>query len=268
MSYFFGDHTWVELQEIIKKDAMVVLPVGMYEEHGRQLPVSTDTDLVYEACEEGVRRLYNDGYPVLLLPAIWTGYHGYSVSKWPGGIRMQQETLMHVVYDIMASLIRMGIKKIVVCNGHGQNPPALEMAIRKIVDDFKVVPMMCMPFMLFSKEAWLPRTSQQGAMGGHADEFETSLMLYVKPELVKMDQAADDTTRYRSRFIAGDMFPTQEVVKGGVYWSTFNIQDSHNGAQGDPRHATYELGESLTKSAHDNFEMLLREYYAFNDYVF
>lgn len=271
MSIHFGDYTWPELQEIIQKDPLVLLPVGMYEEHGRQMPVSCDTDLVWDSCIRAAERIKRD-IPVLVLPAVWTGYHGFSVNKWPGGIRLEQETLMKVVYDICASLVRMGIKKIVIANGHGQNPAALEMATRKIIDDFRVVPIICMPFNLFGRETLQKikemRRSQQGGMGGHADEWETSMLLYVNPDHIKMECAVDDSTRYRSSFIPGDMFPEQEIIKGGIYWSTFNLQDSKNGAQGDPRWATREMGQLCIEDAANNFEKLLREYYAFNDYAF
>ena len=267
MSIYFGDHTWPELEEIIKKDPVVLLPVGMFEEHGRHMAVSTDTDIVQYMCDEVARRIQND-IPVLVLPAVWTGFHGNCVNKFPGGVRMKQETLIQVVFDIIKSLADMGIKKIVVANGHGQNPASLEVAIRKAIDECQVVPVLCMPGNMGSKAPQPGRTSPQGAMGGHACEWETSLLMAINPDHVHMECAEDDSQKYHSQFIGGDMYPTQKMAAGRIYWSTFNIQPTHHGAQGNPQHASMETGVYFRDNALDTFEALVREYYAFNDYVF
>lgn len=261
-SIYFGDHTWVELEERIKNEnPMVIIPVGMFEEHGRHCPVSLDSELVWEFCELAARRIEGD-IPVMLLPPVWSGYHGFSMAKWPGSIRLEQETLYRVVYDICASLIRQGIRKIVIANGHGQNPAILELVTRKIIDDFGVMPVYCMPvYMLGKKGKEIREDSPQGAMAGHADELETSLMLDYKEHLVNMEEAVDDSPKYYSRFVSRDMYPDYEVIKGS-YWSTWEVQDSKGGAQGNPLYATKEKGRKFRELIVDNFEELLREYYA------
>jgi len=266
MSILFGDHSWPELERIYKDDPLVILPVGMFEEHGRHLPVSCDTDLVWEFCRAAAEEVKED-IPTLLLPPVWTGYHGLSVSKWPGGIRLEQSTLFSLVYDICASLVRNGVKKIAIANGHGQNWAILELVVRKIIDDFSVVPILCFPINMLGAEGRKLKTSPEGSMAGHADELETSLMLEYRESLVHMDQARSDVPTYHSQFIGGDSFPEHPVI-GGCYWSTFNVQHSQNGAMGDPTLAARDTGSAYAKLIVKNFTALLREYYAFNDYTF
>ncbi len=261
MSIHFGEHTWPELEEYIKKDALVVLPVGMFEQHGTHLPVSTDSDLVWAICNEACEQL-KDEIPTLLMPNVWTGYHVKEVSKWPGGISVSPEALLNYVYDIVAALVKQGFKKIVIANGHGQNPAILEIVCRKIADAFDVVVLYAMPIFMLGKEGSKVRTSEQGGMGGHADELETSLMLKVRGDLVQMDKAPSDPQSYRSKFVAGDMYPEHDVIKG-AYWSTFHIQKTKSGAQGDATSSTVQKGEKWFELIIKNFTELLKEYYSF-----
>ncbi|MCL1896013.1 MAG: creatininase family protein [Clostridiales bacterium] len=261
MSIFFGDHSWPQLEELLKKDPLAVIPVGMFEQHGTHLPVSTDTDLAWSICETACERISGE-IPVLLLPSVWTGYHGKTVAKWPGSISLRPETLKHLVYDIAAALVGQGVRKIVIANGHGQNPAILEIVCRKIADDFDVVPLYAMPVFMLGKEGAKVRTSAPGGMGGHADELETSLMLKIRPELVDMSKAPCDPQDYRSKFVAGDLYPEQDMVRG-VYWSSFHIQSTESGAQGDATVATAEKGDAFFDIIIDNFCELLREYYFF-----
>ena len=261
MSIYFGEHTWPELKEYAEKDALVVVPVGMFEQHGTHLPVSTDSDLVWEICKTACERIKDD-IPTLLLPNVWTGYHGKKVAEWPGSISLRPETLLNFVYDIVASLVKQGFKKIVIANGHGQNPAILELVSRKIADDFDVVVLSAMPVFMLGKEGGEIRTSEQGGMGGHADELETSLMLKLKSDLVNMEKAPFDPPKYRSKFVAGDMFPKHEVIKG-AYWSSFHVQKTVSGAQGDATSATKEKGDKFFDLIMKNFIELLTEYYNF-----
>lgn len=259
-SIYFGDHTWVELEQRIKgENPLVILPVGMFEEHGRHCAVSLDTELTWNFCEEAAMQIQKE-VPVMLLPSVWTGYHGMIMAQWPGSIRLEQETLYKVVYDICASLIRQGFRKIAIINGHGQNPAILELVVRRIIDDFNVMPLYAMPLLMLGPEGSEIRTSGQGGMGGHADELETSLLLNLRPDLVNMDQAVDDTCPYHSKFVGGDTYPSQKVIKGS-YWSSWEVQKTHAGALGNPLEATAEKGAAFKKLIMRNFLELLKEYY-------
>lgn len=259
MSIYFQDKSWPELKEAQQKNTMIILPVGMIEEHGYHLPVSTDNIIAEEIARLVVERI-KDRLPVLVLPNVWTGYHGSVVAKYPGSIRVQPETLISLVYDICTSLCQAGFKKIVIINSHGQNPPMLEIVCRKIADDFVVNPILTYPMEMIGKQGGEIRKSKMGGAGGHSCEIETALMLALKEELVDMSKAVDDSTSYHSKFVAGDLYPEHEVIKG-VYWSTFSIQKTTSGTIGDPTSATKETGNKLLEIILCNYEELLEEYY-------
>lgn len=260
LSIFFADKTWPEIEEAQKRNTLIILPVGMMEQHSYHLPVSTDTIIASEVSRMVAERI-KDKIPVLVLPAIWTGYHGNAVAKWPGSVRIQPETLIDVTYEVCSSLCKGGFKKIVIINGHGQNPAMLEIVCRKIADNYDVNPILTIPTGMIGKEGANIRKSALGGAGSHAEEIETSLILALKEELVDMSKAHDDTATYKSKFVAGDMYPEHDVIKS-VYWSTFNIQKTESGAIGNPKPATKEAGEKFLKLIIDNYVELMEEYYA------
>ena len=62
-----------EVADLIKKNGMVLLPIGACEEHGRHLPVNTDTKLAYSAAIEAAKKV-SDRVPISVLPSVWFGY--------------------------------------------------------------------------------------------------------------------------------------------------------------------------------------------------
>lgn len=261
MSIYFADKKWPEIEDAVKRGSVIILPVGMIEEHGHHLPLSTDTEIA-TAVAIRVAKNISDRIPVLVLPAIWTGYHNRPVSEWPGGIKLEPETLMHLVYDVCASLCKDGFKKIVLINGHGQNPAILEIVCRKIFDVYNVNPILTSVWKMIGKEGAKIRKSEIGGMAGHGDEVETALMLAINEGAVDMTKAVDESAANHNKFIAGDLFPEHDMVSG-VYWSTWAVQESKTGILGDATSATKETGEKLLRLIVKNYEELIALYYNF-----
>lgn len=261
MSLFFADCTMNEIQKAQDDNALILLPVGILEEHAGHLPVSTDNIIAEEVAVRLAKRIQGK-IPVKILPTVWAGYHGNKVAEYPGSIRVQPETLMNYVYDILESLCTHGFNKIMLINGHGQNPSILKIACRKIADNFQVTPVLTFPLGMIGKAGREIRTSEQGGAGGHADEVETALVLALRKDLVNMESAPDDTLRYRNKFVAGDAFPEQEVLSG-IYWSTWDIHPTKSGALGNAKTATVETGQKFLDGILNNYEELAYEYYHF-----
>ena len=94
----------------------------------------------------------------------------------------------------------------------------------------------------------------------HAGEWETSLLLYLSPEVVHLEKATDvDTMRYHSDFVAGDGFMGRQRVT----WSTWYLQASQTGAYGDPTPASAETGRIILDAATAEGARFLREYWSF-----
>ena len=116
---------------------MIILPIGTIEEHGLHLPVNTDL-VIADCIAKGVSEAVKDKVKVLVMPGFWTGYSVKKMNKWPGVIRIRSEILTEVFYDLMASLVEMGFKKLLTINSHGQNPEMIKLAARRIFDEYNI----------------------------------------------------------------------------------------------------------------------------------
>ncbi len=167
-----------------------------------------------------------------------------------------------MMYDILESLVKNGFRKIIMVNGHGNNPAILELAARKIGSDYNVFPAVVYAIALSKPVGPAVRKSEMGGCGGHAGEEETALLLHLAPELVHLDRASnEDIVRYQSRFFPGDIYSIIPDRIGGIYWSTWGVVPSKTGVYGDPTVATAETGKALFEEMVKNCEDFLREYY-------
>lgn len=210
---------------------VALLPIGSTEAHGPHVPYGSDsfhsTAISDRVCEAAAAR----GASVVLLPTLPYGVQGNTMG-FPMTIGVEQTTLDRMITEIIASLERQGVKKLVLVNGHGGNDfkPLLRSIYPKtpvfvcLVDWWKVGSDK-------AKEIFeLP--------GEHADEMETSVGLALFGDLVHLPDARDGST-HRSRFAA--------VEKGWVSiarpWHLVTKDSTH----GDPRKSTKEKGEAYVK---------------------
>lgn len=256
MSIYFGDLNWPQLQEKIKKNTVILIPAGTVEEHGRHLPVSTDAVIASETARRTAEKV-KDKLPVLVMPTVWTGYSAKEMSRWPGTIRIRPEVLIDLIYDLLASLARMGFKKIVLLDCHGHHSGILNVAVRKISDAFGIYPAIVSPAAL-SKEIFAKIRNSEIGGAIHGGEWETSLMLYFGQPVNMAEATKEDIMRYHSKFIAGDSFTGGK----GVFWSTWGIQKSKTGIYGDPTCASVKTGEKCCRAIIENLSKFLKEYRA------
>ncbi len=262
MSLYFHQLTSPEVAEAARRNTLLLLPVGQVEEHGPHLPLETDCIIARETARAAAEAIRGE-IPVLVLPTVWAAYSVRQVARWPGLVGFREpEPMIQMIYDILASLIDSGFRKIVVVNAHGNNPAILELASRRIGSDRNVFPAVTnvLPF----SQAVGPRVrrSAMGGCGGHAGEEETALLLHLAPELVHMERATgEDIVRYRSRFFPGDIYSDIPDKVGGIFWSTWGVVESKTGAYGDPTAATAETGRALFAEIVRTYAEFLREYY-------
>ncbi len=260
MDILFENNTKDQIREAADKNALILLPVGILEEHGPHLPVNTDNVIAYDLARQAAEQI-KDTIPVMVLPCVWAGYHGKELENLPGSVRVKPKTLFYYVYDICESLVRNGFRKIVMVNGHGQNPAILQFVSRCIANDYGVNILVTYPMAMIGKEGRGIKTSPEGGAGGHACEVETSLVLALREELVDMTKVPEgDRCQHRTKFFSGDLFPEHEVVNFG-YFSTWAAQGSRSGVLGEPKYASVEKGEAFIKAMMQNYKELLTEYY-------
>ncbi len=259
MSYLFGDQSWPQIQEHIKKNSLLILPVGTTEEHGPHLPVDSDARIA-EAWGQGLAQALNPEVPTLLLETIRYGYSLAIMKQWPGTIVVRTRVFMDMIFDICKSLIDMGFTKIAVLDTHGQHSGLLGVVSREICDACNTA-ISIVGLGPMTKDAFnsVRKSPQGGAM--HSCEYETSILLHLCPELVDMSKAADDDImNYHSEFVAGDGF----MGKQQVTWSTWFLQSSKSGVYGAPTLASAEKGKIVMDAAVDNAARFLREYWGWN----
>jgi len=158
---------------------MAILPVGATEQHSAHLPLATDT-LIIEAISQRVAAKLG----AYCLPALpFSISHMHRGSK--GTVWLRNETLTAVIRDVAQSVRHDGFKQFVILNGHGGN-----FVLLPIVQDLN----LDFPDLLTLTLKPTDFIASTGATWRHADEVETSLMLYLQAELVRRDKLRDQTT--------------------------------------------------------------------------
>jgi creatinine amidohydrolase len=160
-----------DLRKIIKKQKAVIIPVGSIEQHGPHLPVSTDSDIIYE-----VARRVSEKCNFLLLPTI---SYGVSFEHAPFfNLSLKRQTLEQLLIDICLSLSSNDINSIFILNGHHGNQKAVENLSKKINRlSKKKVRVFVFSYWHFMKHEF-----------DHAGFVETSLMLAISKK-VKMKRS-------------------------------------------------------------------------------
>jgi creatinine amidohydrolase len=266
MSIYFQQLTSLEIHEAAKKNSLILLPVGQIEEHGPHLPLECDCIIARETSRVIAEKI-KYRIPVLVMPTIWFGYSVRQIAQWPGLISFREpEPMIQMVYDILFSLVDNGFKKIVIINAHGNNPAILELAVRKISSDYNVFPAVTYVLNMSKSVGSEVRKSEMGGCGGHADEAETSLLLYLTPDLVHLERVKDiDIVDYHSRFFPGDLYVKIPNSVSGIYWSSWGVVKSKSGILGDPTVATAETGEALFNAIIQNHLEFIEEYYSYRE---
>jgi creatinine amidohydrolase len=169
---------------------VAVLPFGATEPHNLHMPYGTDTIQVEAIGQRACEHAYRAGAKVILLPALPFGVNTNHL-KVPGALAcsLNPTTLLSVIADLVDSLERQGIRKLVLLNGHGGNE--LKPWMRELHHRTKVFLCLC-DWYRMAVDLY-PQIFQQP--GEHADEVETSLGLAFFPELLKPERADAGSAR-------------------------------------------------------------------------
>ena len=230
-SYLWAHKTWPEIEAYLKTVDTVLIPCGSIEQHGPHLPVDTDffdarhmAWQVAERCEEP---------KPLVLPAIPYGV-SYHHENFKGTLSVTNDALSRFVYDIGMSLAQNGVKKIIILNGHGDNAPTLSYAAQMINRDAHIF--VCVDTGETSDVDLYKLIDTPNDI--HAGEIETSTTLALRPDMVQMDKAVNETVQFGSKFLDYD-------DERGVSWFVHTDHISNSGVMGDATKATAEKGHKM-----------------------
>ena len=239
-----------ELEEASREGAMVIVPVGSTEQHGPHLPVDTDIHIAQEIALAVARGM--DGFRVLVGPPVWCGLSPYHMS-FVGTLTLQFQTFSDLIVDLCSSIVAHGFSKIVLLNGHGGNGALLNATIIRL-SGLKATVAAVTYWQLIVDELRAIGESELGGVG-HACEMETSLELYLRPELVAKELMVEEL-RVPSTSFAGKDFR----APGAVWYVEANRKPSAHGVYGDPTLASATKGERIFKAVVGKLGGFLREF--------
>jgi len=209
----------------IGKYDKVILPVGSLENHGFHLPFGTDTFVSHQLAQKVAEQIPG----LLVMPPVTYGMSEH-YSSFAFTASLQAETLIAVLKDILLSVLRNGIEKIFIMNGHDGNIAPIEIAARAVKKEYPTAKIVSLDAWWVVAGQLLPPDTFEVWNGlGHAGEGETSMALALFPELVEMDKA---------KGVVPDL-PLNVEIK----WLFNELTDT--GATGDPTKATKEKGEKM-----------------------
>ena len=209
-------------KKIKRKRQIAIIPVGSIEQHGPHLPISTDSDIVTEISSKLSEKING-----LLLPTI---YYGISDEHFPFfNLSIKKSTLSKVLEDICESLVKNGISRILIINGHYGNLDSLKIFEKGKVKNRKIK--------VFSYWKFMNREFD------HAGNVETSIMLAISKN-VNMKKAKKG---FEPKGIS-----KQEISKINRMAQKSFPKVTGNGVWGDPTKASARLGTKIIKEVVDN----------------
>lgn len=222
---------------------VAVLPIGSIEPHAQHLIYGTDFVSVQRFSELVVEEANRRGAKCLLLPTMPFGCN-VNVHQCPWAMSLEPRTLTAFVTDVVASVTRQGVRKVVVLNGHGGNTSVLQAALRELFPKAGTFLALAEWYgVIGDVEKEVLETTE----GGHACEMETSVMLHLAPDGVDMGAAVPTRTR-------GTIFSERRLQFVNP-WHIYTI----NTGIGDPTKATAEKGRRLVEAAVERIATALKE---------
>lgn len=224
--------------------SLAVIPWGATEPHNYHLPYLTDAILSHDiAVDASIIAKKKYDINVMVMPWVAMGAQNPGQRDLKFCVHTRQETQKAILTDIAASLYHQGIKRILIINGHGGN--SFKGMIRDLSIDY--------PDLVIASSEWykaLPAKDYFENPGDHADEVETSVMMYYHPELVNLNEAGKGK--------AGGF--SSQHLKSGVAWVPRNWNKvSIDTGIGDPGKASVEKGKRFAEDVAELYAELFRD---------
>jgi creatinine amidohydrolase len=228
----FHEMTFPELRQVPRDGAVVMAPIAACEQHSHHLPTFTDTILV-TAVADGVEKRLPDN--VLQLPTLWLGASGHHL-RFGATLSAKVDTHVSILCDLLVPLLDDGYQRVLILNGHGGNIDTMQIALRRLQPRYQTT-------QLTAASYWDLAAGELAALAegprknmGHACEFETSMVMALRPELVRTDKIKNDP-------------PASEPALRGLYIGEDMQQRTQRGAVGYPELASPEKGRKFLEAA-------------------
>jgi len=216
------------LATVDRDNTLVVVPISAVEQHGPHMPTGTDFILCSAVAEALEARLSEQ---ILLTPTVCFGASAHHL-RLGSTIDSDLDTYIATLRDIAVSLLEDDYRRVLLLNGHGGNVDPMRVAIRQLQPSWPEAQLAAGCYWSVADDLLTEVLEGDHKFVGHACEFETSMMLHVRPELVVAEELAD----------AGELVANQI---DGVFLSRDMAHRTAKGFTGRPDLATAEKGKHL-----------------------
>jgi creatinine amidohydrolase len=248
----YGTH---DLARLPRQHLVAVLPVAAIEQHGPHLPLSTDRIILEGLIAATIERL-PDSLPALFLPIQAVGKSDAHI-RFPGTLTLSAGTLLQLLVEIGSSVAVAGVRKLILLNSHGGNSPVLDLAARELRIAHDIVAVSANWYAFGLPDGIL--SERERRHGLHGGALETSLMLALRPDLVRMERARDfeSLTERLDR-----NFHHLGAARGAALgWQVQDLNPA--GAVGDATAASAETGRAILEHGADILAKLIDDVYRF-----
>jgi creatinine amidohydrolase len=237
MAHLLSELGWPDVQEYLRRDDRMILVVGSTEQHGRHMTFASD---VWQPWEIASR--VSDRTGVLLAPSLNYGMSLHHLG-FPGSLSLHPQTLVSIIVDLLESAYVHGFRHILILNGHGGNTASIQTAFAEALNELHGLQVHLGIWWREPEVVAVMEEAFPGRAGGHANASETSMVLAIRPDVVRMDRAEYSPEAPSPGFLTREVF--MEHFPHGVIGS-------------DPRLASAEVGERALAAAVEVYERVLQ----------
>ena len=222
----FQELTSPEIRTIDRENTMCIIPIAAVEQHGPHMPTGTDTILCTAVAQALEAKLPDK---VLVTPTSWLGASAHHL-RIGATLNANLDHYVSMLLDIGRSLLNDGFRRIFYLNGHGGNIDPMKISVRELQLDHVDSLLVAGSYWAVADDFIVSTLEGEHKFVGHACEFETSMIMHVRPDLVRTEHVQ----------AAGELV---DDVVNGVYISRDLTQRTNDGFTGRPDLATAEKGE-------------------------
>lgn len=246
----FSSHTRTELSDVADQ-ATLVIPLGSTEQHGHHLPVAVDAAIVTHLAERAVAQA-SASAPIFLLPTLPFGFAQHHL-PFGGTVSIHADTYVNLLTDICVGLSEQGFRRIIFLNGHGGNETPMRLVTDKILSQLKLdIHLSAASYWHVAERCFTNLNFPSALTPGHAGHFETSLMLAIAPELVKLERRPKDSS---------PMQPLAAPGLPGAYIRRPQLWEQSDGRTDDASMASAEIGAQLLPAMIDEIAAFILKFH-------
>lgn len=176
--FWIETRNWKEISRYIRNDTRLIIAFGSCEQHGPHLPILTDTIIAQEISHRVAKKTN-----ILATMPLNFGNSNYHLS-FPGTVTTSPSLYAKIIYEILSAYISSGFKKLFLINSHGGNCAVLEVTISEMLDKMDDIKIKLYYIWDIPEVKSIKNKEFGKNLGSHAGPDETSVLLYLKPNLV------------------------------------------------------------------------------------